>query len=380
MAPQPAKHLFQKRGVYYFERRIPTDLTAYYNTPKLIRSLKTKNPQQACKLASCLAQRLDNPWAGLRSDTLSAFFCGQQATPPTVITSHCAITMQDALTDYLRHKGRGKGERFRRYAERSVGYLIKVAGDKPLSSYTRADANTLRDMLIKRGLVASSIKRNFEVVRAVFNVTVKEAGLELVNPFSQVILSGAKQGRVRPAIPADVIYGIQALCYAANDDMRWLIALLSDTGMRLAEACGLLISDICLDTELPYIELTEHPWRSLKTRGSKRQVPLVGASLWAAQRIKETSTSEYAFPRYCSEERAKADFASNALNKWMRPHVPQGCVVHSFRHSLRDRLRAVECPSDIIDQIGGWQTSGVGQRYGQGYSLVVIHKWLSSLQ
>ena len=59
-------------------------------------------------------------------------------------------------------------------------------------------------MLIKRGLFASSIKLNFEMVRAVFNVTVKEAGLELVNPFSQVILSGAKQGRVRPAIPIDI--------------------------------------------------------------------------------------------------------------------------------------------------------------------------------
>ena len=71
-----------------------------------------------------------------------------------------------------------------------------------------ARANALDGMLIKRGLVASSIKRNFEVVRAVFNVTVKEAGLELVNPFSQVILSGAKQGRVRPAIPIDIIHGV----------------------------------------------------------------------------------------------------------------------------------------------------------------------------
>ena len=25
---------------------------------------------------------------------------------------------------------------------------------------------------------------------------------------------------------------------------------------------------------------------------------------------------------------------------------------------MRDRLREVECPSDIIDQIGGWQSGG----------------------
>ena len=36
---------------------------------------------------------------------------------------------------------------------------------------------------------------------------------------------------------------------------------------------------------------------------------------------------------------------------------------------MRDRLRAVECPSDVIDQIGGWATEGVGQDYGKGYSV-----------
>ena len=44
---------------------------------------------------------------------------------------------------------------------------------------------------------------------------------------------------------------------------------------------------------------------------------------------------------------------------------------------MRDRLRAVECPSDVIDQIGGWATEGVGQGYGEGYSLKVCEKWMS---
>ena len=29
-------------------------------------------------------------------------------------------------------------------------------------------------------------------------------------------------------------------------------------------------------------------------------------------------------------------------------------TVHSFRHSLRDRLKAVQCSADITDQTGGW--------------------------
>ena len=53
--------------------------------------------------------------------------------------------------------------------------------------------------------------------------------------------------------------------------------------------------------------------------------------------------------------------------------------MHSFRHSLRDRLRAVECPSDIIDAIGGWKTAGVGHGYGNGYPLEELGRWLEAM-
>ena len=43
--------------------------------------------------------------------------------------------------------------------------------------------------------------------------------------------------------------------------------------------------------------------------------------------------------------------------------------MRSFNHSIGDRLRAVECPKDIIDQIGGWSFSDVGEHYGDGFSL-----------
>ena len=136
--------------------------------------------------------------------------------------------------------------------------------------------------------------------------------------------------------------------------------------MRLSEAAGLSVDDIKLDCEIPHIDLKPHSWRGLKTRGSQ----LVGASLWAARRVKETViASPYAFPRYTSAKGTNANSASAAINKWLRPRVPEGCVIHSFRHSLRDRLRAVQCPSDMIDQIGGWSTAGVGQSYGEGYGL-----------
>ena len=147
--------------------------------------------------------------------------------------------------------------------------------------------------------------------------------------------------------------------------------------MRLAEGAGLLKSDIKLEDSIPHIDLKPHPWRRLKTKGSERCIPLFGKALWAASRaIEGASGSRFLFPRYNRGSSSNANSASAAINKWLKPRVPDGCVIHSFRHSMRDRLRAVECPSDIIDAIGGWTTTGVGQRYGTGQPLEVKAKWM----
>ena len=50
--------------------------------------------------------------------------------------------------------------------------------------------------------------------------------------------------------------------------------------------------------------------------------------------------------------------------------------MHSFRYSFRDRLRQIECPTEIADQLGGWASHSVGQGYGEGYSLEVLQSWL----
>jgi len=79
----------------------------------------------------------------------------------------------------------------------------------------------------------------------------------------------------RQPIPSAAPSALQQNCKDKDDEARWLIALISDTGMRLAEAAGLAMNDICLDEELPHISIRTHSWRRLKTRSSERIVPLV---------------------------------------------------------------------------------------------------------
>ena len=118
----------------------------------------------------------------------------------------------------------------------------------------------------------------------------------------------------------------------------------------------------------------------MKTASSARLIPLVGSAKWAAERIlAQPDSSEFAFPNYNDVKRTNANSASAALNKWLKTKIGRDYTMHSFRHSMRDRLRAVECPSDIIDQIGGWLTQGMGASYGEGYSVGLLQKWMHYL-
>ena len=49
------------------------------------------------------------------------------------------------------------------------------------------------------------------------------------------------------------------------------------------------------------------------------------------------------------------------------------------RSADAQKHRAVECPSDIIDEIGGWKTSGLGHGYGKGYPLEVLENWMKRI-
>jgi len=371
-----APYLVRKRGIFYLQKRIPQQLTGHYGRTFVRKSLRTKDRLEASKLALQLVRGLEREWNELLF-TVSATGSVYDLLHDKPIA---LPTLSEARKTYCEMKGRADDRRFVRYTSRVVSEIVQLAGDKVINGYTRNDALLFRDSLLKREVSYNTVKRNFECIRAIWNFAARESGISDPNPFANMNYGNGAAAVKRMPILVDDLRKVQQLCYRKDDDIRWLIALLSDTGMRLAEAAGLAKEDVFLDTEIPHIRLCERPWRPLKTRSSERDVPLVGAALWAVKRAVESSPDEYLFPRYCSDDGCKADYASNSLNKWLRKHVPNGCVVHSFRHSMRDRLRAVECPAEIIDQLGGWTTSGVGQQYGEGFTLNIIQRFVKQIE
>ena len=65
------------------------------------------------------------------------------------------------------------------------------------------------------------------------------------------------------------------------------------------------------------------------------------------------------------------------LRKALRNHDVDTIVLASPGGSVWAGLSmAGECPTDIIDQIGGWSRKGVGESYGRGYQVEQLWRWM----
>jgi len=294
-------------------------------------------------------------------------------------------TLSDALELHLEIHPKRDDAKFLVYQRRSFATLTAIVGNMAFAECDRATARRYLEAMLSKGLTTATVRRNMNTITAVFNTYIKENNLHRANPFAGLAIPGEGQDSAKriPFTPVE-LQTLTAACYTADDDCRWILAMLADTGARLAEVVGLSLADIALDAEVPHIVIQPHPWRPLKNTGSARMVPLVGSALWAAKRIKGAAAvagaegQRFAFPRYTSATECKATHASNTLNKWMRANGLDH-TAHELRHTLADRLRAVQCPRAVQFVIEGHSSQDVGDSYGNGYTLTVKAEWLGKV-
>ncbi|MBK6869493.1 MAG: tyrosine-type recombinase/integrase [Burkholderiales bacterium] len=447
-------YLYQRGEVWYFQRAVPGDLLGRYPGKNIKRSLKTRDPIKAARLAASLNERYDAEFDGLRQspDTSPAslkvhireFLRGYGLAPhavpegkadpdalelleeildakrpsyavrpgdearepspadylsPLELAARQALyspkrdTLSDLRDVYVTTHRKRNRLAFTQYTDTVFDSLIAAVGDKPVDAFTREDAHAYVAARLERGNKTGTARRRIQALKAAWNAYRVERTSSLPNVWER--LSIADEGAdAKPRIPFtdDELARLYAACRAADDDRRWLLAMLIDTGARLAEISGLALSDIHLDVPIPYISIQPNEIRGVKDqdnaarRGpqavphSIRNVPLVGAALWGAQRVVETAPAGrvHAFPRYAREGVRNGDNASGALNAWMRAPGRgfTGKTVHELRHTMKDRLRNVQCQQPIYDAIQGHAPQNVGGKYGLSYNLAVRLEWL----
>lgn len=289
MITKNTKYLLKREATYYYSRRIPKDVSGQYSTRRIVVSLRTKSKQAALLSSSHLSLELDSYWSLIRIKKIAKSYIKYKDN--SSIDDGSGVSLSDALEYYLKLKGVNKTKLFHQATKRSVRYVIDCLSDRDLSNYSTADAGKFRDYLFDKNLVSSSVKRVFSSIKSIVNLAIKEQGLDINNPFNGVYMPDLNDVKDRKPIHIDTIRTIQKSCKELDDDLRWAIALISDTGIRLAEAIGLMRSDIFIDSNTPHIVIKNNSKRRLKTKQSERIVPLAGVSLWAAHRlIKKTES------------------------------------------------------------------------------------------
>ena len=238
-----------------------------------------------------------------------------------------------------------------------------------------------------KAITTTTVTRYLNCINAAFKYAIKENELGIDNQFSGVkIPHVGKDAQAR--LPFDLVQ-LKSLHRAVDewvavkgwDQPRCIVTVLAETGCRLAEVAGLASADVYLDIPTPYIDLKEHRWRSLKNESSIRKVPLTLRAIEAIKAAQALSKgSKQLFPRYTTGEMCNMNSVSATLNKWISNRdglQGSGLTCHCLRHSMKDGLRAAQCPDSAQDQILGHTTHGVGARYGQGYPLDMLAGWVN---
>jgi integrase len=228
-----------------------------------------------------------------------------------------------------------------------------------------------RERVLEDGVAAKTGNKDIgQLSRMLKEMSVRRR-LNLPDIFKGLRLKGETE-KTRCPFETDFIQNrllAESALASLNEDARFVLYVIMETGLRPSEVVNLTASAIRLDAPIPHLKIMPEG-RRLKTDDSEREIPLVGVALAAMKRRPE------GFPRY----RDKSSGLSATLNKYLtenRLRPTPDHTVYSLRHSFKDRLVAVEAPDSLIDSLMGHKT--YKPKYGKGPSLELKLKFLQRI-
>lgn len=355
------------------------DATAYDEARKRARALGfdyIDNAQLVMQPIEKILQRIEAMVAnGLVGDSGVRTALLGTATRPSFMLSRLFEEFEMATKDEIKAFSPDQLRIWRNSHKRAVEQFVKVVGDKPMSELKPDDgidyAEWWRARVINGEVEAKTANRDIGQLSRMVKEMNTWRRLGLPNIFTGLRLRGEKENS---RIPYDSAF-IQNrfLCgdelRSLNEDARFVLYVMVETGMRPSEIVNLRQESIILDAEIPHVRVLPID-RKLKTEDSERELPLVGVSL-EALKLKPNG-----FPKY----RDKSAGLSATVNKYLQEHGLRPTKDHSLyslRHSFKDRLTDAEAPDSMIDHLMGHKT--YKPKYGKGPSLALKRKFLDKI-
>ncbi len=419
----------KKRGnTFHFRKRVPKEFQSFFTKTDIQVPLNTDSEKAAQQRALCFNRLLDDFWYDLavsgtdkaqnkyKKMLLHAKMCGFQYVPMKKITKESsatnfigrvdlaskmpepiaksilgstkrsALNLSKVLEIFITHE-RGNltshsDNQIRKWEnprKKAFKNLIAVVEDKDLHSLTREDILKFRqwwiDKIQKENKTANSANKDFNHLQKGISIAADNMGINVPveSLFKKIRLTEVQKKRRYPFETSFIQNTLLASDLAnLDEECRLFIYAMSDTGARISELVGLEYDngDINLDALIPHIKIRPNNTRNLKTPQSERDLPLVGASLFAFQKL------EIGFSQY----HGKADHISNTINRICRrdgifPSAHHS--LYSLRHSFEDRLTAIEPPDKVQAELMGHKYHR--PRYGHGASLEQKKLWLEKI-
>jgi integrase len=257
---------------------------------------------------------------------------------------------------------------------RAVAQFVKVVGDKPVADPSSADAIEYSEWW-RKGVVADEVaaksanKDMGQLSRMLKDISIRRR-LNLPDIFKGLHLRGETDKSRLPYEPAFIQSRFLAGALdGLNEDARFVLFVMIETGLRLSEIVNLRENTIILNAAIPHVRIIADG-RRLKTEDSEREIPLVGVALKALR------LRPHGFPKY----RDNATTLSGTVNKFLLENAlrpTKDHSVYSLRHCFKDRLVAVETPDSLTDSLMGHKT--YKPKYGRGPSLELKLKFLEMI-
>ena len=227
------------------------------------------------------------------------------------------------------------------------------------------------ERVIAEGIGAGTVNKNISHIGDMIRAVNKRLKLGLDDVFAATRIEGGRGGQRAP-FPVEFIRDVilaPGNLDELNDEARDVVYAVMETGARPSEIVNPTAQRIVLDAEVPYIRI-QAEGRILKTEHSERDIPLVGRALEAMKRHPQ------GFPRYFDKGSSLSATLMKHFDKYGLLSTEKH-KIYSFRHSFKDRLKAVEAPEELIDEMMGHRIDK--PQYGDGYGLGLKLKYLNAI-
>ncbi|MCC7428666.1 MAG: hypothetical protein IT557_17375 [Alphaproteobacteria bacterium] len=259
---------------------------------------------------------------------------------------------------------------------RAISNLIDVVGDKRVTELARADMLSFRDWWLERieaeGLSNNTANHDLKFVRTVLKTVntnfEPKLGLRINDLFEDLKLESEESERV----PYTVNFVRNVLMSRAklsgmSEDYRLIVWAFANTGAGPRELIMRQPEDIVLDHDVPHIKIVRRKNDGLKTKSRPREIPLVGASLYAFQQR----------PAGFSQYQDRVNSVTTAIGKFLREnklYEREGQTLYSLRHTFQDQLTAMNVPDRVQCELMGHAFDR--EKYGEGPTLAHKQKIL----